>query len=370
MIGRKYTIVVAVLCITVSLFVFLNFMEITTMWRSNPKTETMPVESLNNYPRTLREIRDSVALQYEAQKHSEKGPDPFMNHVYDSVMLDFEDLPGLTGPRTEQLTPSKRLVVICIGKDDKVGVNNLVTNYFSDSSLYSFMLFHYDTATYNEFDWYNQLNVVAIRILHKMKFWYLKRFLTPNVAKAFSHIIILDGDVDFEKPFDPTLYTKVADSFGLALSQPAHFVGSTTLHENIKLQNGDHVGRYTDFVECGPAVFMKSEAYQCVYHLLQPDLTSGWGLDVLWVDFVKNFCGFGEKSVAVLDAFVLIHSTPSSQGTASSNAGFNSRAWGEVEVFKQRFPWVKEGWGQTPTIPFGHKNCLHTDNPASSTSCS
>lgn len=64
-----------------------------------------------------------------------------------------------------------RLVVTCIGKSDKEAINKLMTQTFT-SDLFSFMFFHYDNATWGEYEWYNQMNVVGIRVIHKMKFWY------------------------------------------------------------------------------------------------------------------------------------------------------------------------------------------------------
>lgn len=60
---------------------------------------------------------------------------------------------------------------MAIGRADKEGVNRLVTKYFNTND-FSFLFFHYDNSTYHEYEWYSQSNVVAIRVLHKMKYWY------------------------------------------------------------------------------------------------------------------------------------------------------------------------------------------------------
>jgi len=262
--------------------------------------------------------------------------------VQQRQMLDFEDFPNLIGPRVQPVDTNKSLVVMAIGKSDKPAVD-LVVRRFS-APQFSFMFFHYDDSTWHEFDWYNKLNVVAIRLVHKMKWWYIKRFLYPDIARAFKHIIILDADVRFDDPFDPVAYLELADSFNLDLHQPAHVEGSKTgWHGVLYAMPGDHIGRYSDFVECGPASFFSSRGYQCVYDLLQEDLTSGWGLDTLWVDYVQSVCGFGMKSVGVIDTFVMIHEVPTYSGTASSLPGFNDGAYQEWDLYNRRFPMLRRG---------------------------
>lgn len=278
-------------------------------------------------------------------------------------MLDLEDLPKLAGPRTTAVDSSKSLVVICVGKNDKERVNKLLTQYFNDDTQFQLMLFLYDNTTWHEFEWYNRIGTVAIRVLHKMKFWYFKRFLPPNMARAFRYIIMLDADVDFDPPFDPILYLKIVSAFNIELSQPAHSRSSADSHRGIRTQNGKHIGRYRDFVECGPVVFLSSRGYQCIYELLQLDLTSGWGLDVLWADYLKSVCGFGPTSVGLLDVFTITHDKPTGHGTASGQPGFNDAANDELNEYMNRFPNVRQGWGRIQSA-FGNRSCLHAANPS------
>ena len=42
------------------------------------------------------------------------------------------------------------------------------------------------------------------------------------------------------------------------------------------------LGARTSFVECGPAVAVSREAWGCMWGLLQGDLPSGYGLDLVW----------------------------------------------------------------------------------------
>jgi len=38
------------------------------------------------------------------------------------------------------------------------------------------------------------------------------------------------------------------------------------------------IGRYASFVECGPTTYFSRAIYQqCIWHLLEEDLASGWG---------------------------------------------------------------------------------------------
>jgi len=334
------------------------------------------ITSYDIQSRELKELKEQVhrlsrALQDKESRASIATPTlpPSWNEVTSSedLILDLDDFPALVGPRMTPVNTSISLVVICIGKSDKERVDEL-TKYFPLDS-FTYLLFHYDNSTWDEFSWYNSRNVVAIRVLHKMKYWYLKRFLTPNMAKAFSHIIILDADVYFVPPFDPHHYIRVAEAFNLVLSQPAHARDiSITAHRNLYMRPGDQIGRYTDVIECGPAVFLSSKGYQCIYNLMQPDLTSGWGLGMLWVDYVRNVCGFGNSSAAVMDKFLIVHDTSPGHGTASSLQNFNNGAYKEQQTLYHRFPNVKPGHTNRD-VPFGFANCLNTKNPAQPQSC-
>jgi hypothetical protein len=58
------------------------------------------------------------------------------------------------------------------------------------------------------------------------------------------------------------------------------------------------IGRWVDFVECGPATFFSRAMYQkCVYDLLREDLASGWGYDVFWHKFCHTVYGFNRSAV-------------------------------------------------------------------------
>jgi hypothetical protein len=67
-----------------------------------------------------------------------------------------------------------------------------------------------------------------------------------------------------------------------------------------KIHRTNPIGRWSEFVECGPVTFFSREMYgQCIYTFLREDLTSGWGLDLHWHKFCEKEYGFTRSAVFV-----------------------------------------------------------------------
>ena len=58
------------------------------------------------------------------------------------------------------------------------------------------MLCIYDGASYAEYPWYK--NVVTISMYGQMKWWYIKRFITPSLVDAYDYVGIFDEDARYE----------------------------------------------------------------------------------------------------------------------------------------------------------------------------
>jgi hypothetical protein len=57
------------------------------------------------------------------------------------------------------------------------------------------MLLHYDMSDWSQFPWYE--HVISIRFPGQMKWWYVKRFVTPEMAESYDYIAVFDDDVGF-----------------------------------------------------------------------------------------------------------------------------------------------------------------------------
>jgi len=264
-------------------------------------------------------------------------------HLQMDPPIDFEDLPQLTGPRQAAVNNNKSLVIACIGKSERESWNNTITRLGHDDYVY--MLFLYDKTSWEEYPWYSNLNVVSIRILHKMKFWYFKRFVTPSVVECYTHVIMFDADITFAESFNMQNILKIMEKYNLGIVQPAHSLSSHANYGVLRVTEGDHIGRYVRFIEIGPIVVFTRKGYQCIYNLFQDDLTSGWGLDFIWVEFMRVYCGFSANYSAVIDMYQMEHAVSTGGGSASSQANFIAAATNELYTYISRFP-------EVPTVPW------------------
>ena len=151
-----------------------------------------------------------------------------------------------------------------------------------------------------------------------MKWWLLKHYITPDVASAFDAVYPWDADIDPDtvRAFDPDGYVKVIRHHGAPISQPLNLGpsawGVTQGREVQPCGSGDKCartalwtapkraapdgsvrvqyaageasaedGRWVDFVECGPFPVLEATAWECVWRMLQADLSTGWGVDLV-----------------------------------------------------------------------------------------
>lgn len=112
------------------------------------------------------------------------------------------------------------------------------------------------------------------------------------------------------------------------------------------------VGRYTDFVECGPFAIVSSEAWSgCVWDVIQEDCASGWGLDLYWHSYCKYKMGI-DKS-AIIDKYPQIHrSFRTAHASAASKPNYDPGA--EANAYHQRFNFIKQT--EMKTIGFVRMN--------------
>jgi hypothetical protein len=137
-------------------------------------------------------------------------------------------------------THSALIVIVC-GEAGKDYVNKLITKF--GPTKYRFMVMLYDTSDWSQMAWLS--DVIIIRFPKQMKWWYIKRFVTPELVDSYEYVGIFDEDVGFELLFlrlfvDRTLmyvvgvpfnmhrvqnfdidgYLDVMRNYNIALSQP------------------------------------------------------------------------------------------------------------------------------------------------------
>jgi hypothetical protein len=203
----------------------------------------------------------------------------------------------------------------------------------------------------------------------------MKRFVTPQIAETYEFIYAVDEDSD-PTQLDVDGYNGIIRRHNISVSQPSLSVLSTSKNHEVTYQQFQYVffvflascmrfsrsdqifrfspdesivGRWTDFVECGPFVVVTSLAWRsCVWDLIQEDLTSGWGLDILWHGYCKARAGIDR--FAVIDKFPQIHL---SFRTASSDPAAGKPKYDpfiEMQTFFDRHPTIKHAEMKTVSV--------------------
>eukprot|EP00271_Cylindrocystis_brebissonii_P011555 TRINITY_DN29412_c0_g1_i1.p1 TRINITY_DN29412_c0_g1~~TRINITY_DN29412_c0_g1_i1.p1 ORF type:complete len:445 (-),score=66.94 TRINITY_DN29412_c0_g1_i1:291-1625(-) len=224
-----------------------------------------------------------------------------------------DDLPA-EGP------PNTGLLAIAAGYKQKETVNQIVQKF--PLANFSVMLFHYDGVVdaWSEFPWSD--SVIHVAVKGQGKWWYAKRFLHPDVVAPYKWLFLFDDDLGVEY-FDAFRYMELAEEAGFEISQPALRKESKSIHHRFfvlrptmnfhktffrkkgkwKCSNNTLDPPCAGWVEVMAPVF-RGDAWRCFWHLIQPDLVHGWGLDRK-----IGYCTKGLRSdaIGVIDGVSIVH---------------------------------------------------------------
>lgn len=172
---------------------------------------------------------------------------------------------------------------------------------------FDYMVMIHDNSTWSHHPAYNK--IIWINVKDQLRFWYIKRFLSPHTLRAYNYIWVVDDDARFY--FNPRVYECIADKYRISLSSPSRGEGFI-IHRITKIQPSyiSRIGRWTDFIEIGPLFIAKSSIWLCLWKYLDERVGLGYGLDDIWCRLLGERCslhGSIYKTCAILDAFVAHH---------------------------------------------------------------
>ncbi|ORZ33466.1 hypothetical protein BCR44DRAFT_42681 [Catenaria anguillulae PL171] len=207
---------------------------------------------------------------------------------------------GSPSPRAQPLPRKLGLIAIPAGRKAKPMVDRLVRRFGLRD--FGYMIFHWDNATWHEYSWYSQ--VVGVRALAQTKFWFAKRYLTPDVVANYDYVWLWDDDIEPEPSFDPVAFTQALKDHHVHFAQPALTWGEHGLQGPVvKKREGDQVGRFTTFVEVMMPVVSRG-AWACAWRMIPWDAKATWGVDNVWYPA----CGaYGYCRFAVIDKYPVRH---------------------------------------------------------------
>lgn len=172
---------------------------------------------------------------------------------------------------------------------------------------YDYIVMVHDRSTWNNFSGYEK--IIWIHVPNQVKFWYIKRFLSPHIFRAYHYIWVLDDDVRFE--FNPRAYECVSEKYNIILSAPARGEGVVIYKmTRVKPRYTSRIGRWTNFIEIGPMFTAKSSVFICLWNVLSEMNGFGFGLDWKWCGILSEYCGERyplNRLCAILDSFVVHH---------------------------------------------------------------
>lgn len=230
----------------------------------------------------------------------------------------------------------RSLVMIVSGRAASDRVDRIIRHWGTDR--YDWIVCDYDGTDWGHFAWAD--SVVIVHTRRQMKFWYLKRFVTPWTAQLYEFLHFLDADVDADAQnrFDPVAYEAALSAHGVLIAQPA--LSSSTNHMIVRRVAGPHVGRWTDFVECGPFFTISRRAYRCVWRYWADRAVSGYGIDLFWCRWLAEACGYPvERVCAIIDRFAVPH-VNTKEATSLSEQHYHvvANLYRELGLYRRKFP--------------------------------
>lgn len=116
----------------------------------------------------------------------------------------YEGLPHLLGPNIGPKEARKSLFVIFAGKKLQENVDAIVNKFPLEQ--FHLLLFVYDDSQWvGRFDWAVHPSVTILYKHKQMKWWYMKHWVTPQVASSYDFILVIDEDCDVTL-FDPVVF--------------------------------------------------------------------------------------------------------------------------------------------------------------------
>ncbi|KAL1352802.1 hypothetical protein AAHE18_06G194400 [Arachis hypogaea] len=220
-------------------------------------------------------------------------------------------------PSEDLIVKPKYLVTFTVGYNQRYNINAAVQKF---SSNFTIVLFHYDgrASEWDEFEWAKR--AVHISAIKQTK-WYLKMVKKHNLEISQPG---LDPISSFtwqmtKKKDEGEVHKMVDDGGWWQCSDP-------------------HLPPCAGFVEIMAPVF-SSDAWRCVWHMIQNDLIHGWGLDFALRRCVK----IPHENIGVVDTQWIVHqSVPSlgNQGHAEDGRapweGVRERCHKEWTLFQDR----------------------------------
>ncbi|KAJ3362154.1 hypothetical protein GGF32_006439 [Allomyces javanicus] len=221
-------------------------------------------------------------------------------------------LPAITTTHTK----APGLLAIPVGSKSRANVAPLLAQFRRDA--FDCILFHYELADVDDTahwatDVPHYTDCVSVRVPGQTKFWFAKRFLTPDtLGTAYDYLFLWDDDAALPTPeWSALAMVHVLQRYHIHVAQPALLSGVPNKPQAHLVKwhapSGDPVpspARFTNFVEVMFPIYSTAAWRACAWSALPYDGRSYWGADNAMYPLcvARGYCRF-----AVVDVLPVHH---------------------------------------------------------------
>ncbi len=203
----------------------------------------------------------------------------------------------------------KNLLITSVTKNDLELVAKIINTFGHDDFDYIIIAYDKVKITHKA---YEKCKIIYEEGLY---FKFLKKYLTPDVAKQYAYLFLWDNDIEIGN-FSYKNFINIMKRNNLQMAQPA-LTHDSYYNFPITLKNrNSKVGRYTDMVEVMVPV-IKSEDWPPYWTMIREDYNQwGWGYDA----YARSFCGY--KNIGIIDQETITHTRPVRGEMPDSRGGY------------------------------------------------
>lgn len=194
-------------------------------------------------------------------------------------------------------TNQKYLFAAAVGRKDKLNFEKIIQTFGCND--FDYLIFVYDDTEFREL-----IYEKCFFIREKGFKWYFgKKYLTPEYCEKYGHIFFWDGDIDIRN-FSYKNFVNIMERNNLEMAQPSLTKDSYFYHAYTLKNEQYKIGRFVDFVEIMVPVFTNN-AWLKFWHMVEKDYNY-WGCG--YDNLAKSFCRY--HNMGIVDQESVRHTNP------------------------------------------------------------
>jgi len=201
----------------------------------------------------------------------------------------------------KEIRGSRLLIALPVGSKDEdlFRFGEAFMRWRIEKLKFDIAFFHFDknSQRWKKEAWYADLNVVLSIDQPGFLYGFFRDYLDKCLCSRYDWLLFVNSDVD-TRSFDLRRFLDTINELDPLVAQPAthgNFAEDRSWYQICNPRDGLRA-RATDFVEIGPFVAIRPEAWEIVRGMLPPKETgafvNGWGLDMVWCQALQPLKGW------------------------------------------------------------------------------